>query len=238
MTFASTISRINPADIQVLVLEDEIDLREAVVSYLILDDYRVHGVDTASQADAWLKNNTCDVVLLDLGLPDVDGLTWLSRQRGLGNTGIIATTARAQNTDRILGAKSGVDIYLVKPVQLEELSLVILNLVRRIKANSNATWVLSKKRWSILAPSGATCKLTRLEMQLLTQFVAQPGAIISRQSLDLSLGYGPDDYDPRRLEILIRRLRQKALTNLNVALPLETVHKQGFVFTADLDEEA
>ena len=228
---------LTPSQIHLLVIEDEKDLRNATVSFLLLDEYIVHGVGSAAEADLWLKSNPCDAIILDLGLPDVDGLTWLSRQRNLSSMAVIATTARGASIDRILGARSEIDIYLVKPVQLEELSLVILNLVRRIKFNTSNSWTISKKSWILRSPNNLFVKLTRLEMLLLGQFIGQPGVVLAKEILNTKLGYEEHDYDPRRMEILIRRLRQKVLTNLNIPLPLETVHKKGFAFVADLLEE-
>jgi DNA-binding response OmpR family regulator len=229
-----SISPASPDGIRVLVLEDEPDLQEAIVTFLNMEGFIADGVGSLRAAEHWMRTHPFDILILDLGLPDGDGLSWLMTRTDLPEKGVIITSARSEGMDRITGAKAGADVYLTKPIQLEELTLMVKNLSRRIRSKAEQAWTLSKMKWMLLSPEGAMIKLTRSEMVLLANFAATPGEVISRATIIKSLGQNPDDYDPRRMEVLVRRLRVKTKETLGFELPLETVHKQGFVFTASL----
>ena len=121
---------------RVLVVEDERDLLDAMVTFLNLDGLSAHGVGNLRAAEQWLQNNPHDILVLDLGLPDGDGLAWLNAHPELVHKGVIITTARGESDARIVGVRAGADAYLVKPVQLEELSGLVSNLMRRRRSTA------------------------------------------------------------------------------------------------------
>jgi len=220
---------------RVLVIEDEPDLREAMVSFLQLENMDAVGVSGLKAAEAALANEHFDVLVLDLGLPDGDGLVWLSSQHGLSDKGVIITTARGEATSRITGVRAGADVYLVKPIQLEELAALIRNVIRRMRPAATNQWTLDVTTWCLLSPEGVSIKLTNSERVLLLDLAQVPGQSVSRDHLVRSLGHNPDYYDHRRMEILIRRLRNKAKDLLGYDLPLETAHRQGYAFTSAIE---
>lgn len=215
---------------RVLIIEDEEGLRDAMVDYLTLDGCVAVGVGTLSRADAWMKTNDFDILVLDLGLPDGDGLIWRQAKPHLREKGLVVTTARGARGDRIDAAKMGADLYLVKPVSLDELGPMIRNLASRLRPVS-AHWSFNALEWSLRSPEGIVIKLTHSEAMLMRQVARSPGQPVTRNELILALGENPDVYDVRRLEIMIRRLRNKAEKALGRSLPLETVHRQGLAFT-------
>jgi DNA-binding response OmpR family regulator len=167
---------------------------------------------------------------LDLGLDDGDGLSLLD-DFNLQNKGLIITSARSEASDRLIGLKAGADLYLVKPVLLEELAVNIHNLSRRLNISATKPWVLDTSTWLLESPDNKSVKLTMLEMGFLTCLADTPSTVVSKDSLIIALGQLPSDYDPRRMEILVRRLRTKIKNSLDCEAPIETVHGQGFVFT-------
>lgn len=219
---------------RVLIVEDETDLQEAMVSWLNMEGLVADGVGSLQAATQWMTTHDFDVVVLDLGLPDGDGLAWLGTGVDVRDKGIIITTARGESAHRISGIKAGADVYLVKPVVLEELTSLIHNLVRRIRPEAPRTWMLSMMNWSIESPEGHSVKLTHSEHTLLSHLARLPGKPIAREELVIGLGHDPDVYDARRMEIMVRRLRTKARAVLGYALPLETVHRCGYAFTAPI----
>lgn len=219
---------------RVLVIEDEPDLLEAMVRFLQLEGLLAVGASSLRSAEQVLATHDFDLLVLDLGLPDGDGQVWLSHQTGLRDKGVIITTARGEATARISGVRAGADVYLVKPVQLEELTAVIHNLLRRLKPSAPRAWVLDVLSWSLLSPEGLAVKLTHSEQTLLTQLARAPGRSVSRHELTIALGHDPEHYDPRRMEILVRRLRNKTREALGYEFPLETAHRQGYAFTAPI----
>ena len=222
---------------RILIIEDEPDLCEAMVSYLDLEGFQAHGVCSAAAADAWLSQQAVDIIILDVGLPDQDGISWIAQAGGSRDKGLIVTTARGALPDRIRGLTAGADAYLVKPVELEELRLVVGNVANRLGSQTRATsscWTLDAIRWELLADNGTAIKLTRSETRLLAQLTATPGEAVHRDELVRALGYMPESYDLRRLEILTRRLRNKVSAQGGGRLPLETVHGYGYAFTAQI----
>lgn len=224
----------SPSNGRVLVIEDEADLQEALVTYLNIEGFTADGVSSLSAASQWIRTHQFDVLILDLGLSDGDGLQWLVQNEMLRQKGVIITTARGDSKQRIEGIRSGADVYLVKPIQLEELASLVSNLMRRIQAPTLPQWILSKMNWTLNSPTGVQVKLTHSEAVLLQKMADHPGQAIARQDLVISLGHNPETYDFRRMEILVRRLRNKIRDVLGDELPLETVHKVGYAFTSPL----
>ncbi|WPL19541.1 TorCAD operon transcriptional regulatory protein TorR [Thiorhodovibrio winogradskyi] len=230
-------NEINPEQIKLLVLEDEPDLCEAMVSFLQLEGFNVIGAGTALEAEAMLREQPVDLLIMDVGLPDQDGISWLSQLQDNRSLGLILTTARGELTDRIRGHSAGADAYLVKPVELEELRLIILNVAARLGCCGDAakvSWQLNPIRWQLLTAKGQSVRLTRSETQVLEALARSPGKPLPREALVRALGHQPENYDPRRMEILIRRLRTKVSEQTDERLPLETVHGVGYAFTADI----
>lgn len=218
----------------VLVIEDEADLREATVAYLQLEGFKAVGVGSLAAAERLLAAQAFELLVLDLGLPDGDAVVWLQQRSDLRDKGIIMTTARGERCARITGVQAGADCYLVKPVDLDELVGLARNLLRRLRRDGPVTWVLDTVKWTLQAPETISLKLTHSELVILTALARRVGAPVTRDELATALGHNPMFYDPRRLEILVRRLRGKGNDTLGYPLPLETVHAQGYAFTAPM----
>ena len=224
----------DPSQGRVLVIEDEPQLLDATVTYLNMEGFVADGVAGLHAATQWMRTHPFDLLILDLGLGDGDGLTWLHQNSVLQDKGVIITTARGESAQRIEGIKAGADVYLVKPVQLEELASLVTNLLRRMRGSASPNWTLDRTDWTLRSGSGLAVRLTHSESVLLQRLAHKPGAVVSRQDLATSLGHDPEAYDFRRMEILVRRLRQKVKTSLGIELPLETVRKIGYAVTTSI----
>lgn len=219
---------------RILVVEDEADLCEATVAYLQLEGIDAVGVGTLEAAKHLLARQPFDLLVLDLGLPDGDARVWLEDNADLRAKGVIVTTARGERSDRIVGIQAGADCYLVKPVDLDELVGLVRNLLRRLRADQPQGWTLDGLKWTLRSPEVRSLKLTHSELVLLLTLARRAGGSVSRDELAIALGHDPLIYDPRRLEVLVRRLRNKVTEQLGYPLPLETVHGQGYAFTAPI----
>lgn len=218
---------------RILVVEDEPELREAMAAYLTIEGFTVDEAGSLATARAHLARVMPDILVLDLGLPDGDSLSLLEHQM-LAGKGLVITTARSRIEDRLTGIKRGADAYLVKPIELEELALILHNLARRLLSMPQAdthSWVLNKLNWTLTAPNGKSLPLTRSEVLVLSELANAVGHGIDRETLIHCLGHKPENYDWRRMEVLMRRLRNKCENLLDCGLPLRTVHGFGYALT-------
>jgi DNA-binding response OmpR family regulator len=221
---------------KVLVLEDEPALLEAYISFLNLEGFVADGLNSLEAAKSWLLTHDFDILILDLGFNDGDGLAWLNENQALQDKGLMIVTARDTIKDKIEGIKAGADAYITKPVPLEIVSATAHNLFKRIQKSPLPQWQINATNWLLTAPDHQALKLTHSEMQLLLPFTKNRNQIIKRDQLIEELGHSTEYYDVRRLEIMIRRLRNKVLNSFGLTLPLETVHGQGFAFSAPISQ--
>lgn len=226
--------------VKILVIEDEIDLRDAMVSYLNLEEAFAVGVRNLECANKWLQKNQADIIVLDLNLAGEDGLAWLKQTQIPLKTSVVIASARGAVDDRIKGFDLGVDAYLVKPVALEELVAVIENLQLKKQANQQvvveAEWLLNKLDWSLHhIHSSQLVKLTKLEERIVNCLAQSPGDAVTKNQLISALSKNVDSYDVRSLEVLIRRLREK-ITPISgdKTRPIKTVHSVGYSFTCQI----
>lgn len=224
--------------LRVLIVEDEADLRDAMIDYLHFDGCVASGVGSIAEGVAWLETQDCEVIVLDIGLPDGDGLAALAPYIDRQRQAVVLATARGRIEDRVRGYECGGDAYLVKPVDLRELSSVIHRVASRLPAALTPPvpppWILDTMGWRLVSPEGAAFSLTHLEMYLFKALAETPGQTAPKERIIRALGHSPTSYDPRSLEILVRRLRRKASQALGHELPLETVHGVGYAFLAEV----
>jgi len=226
----------SPAPIAVLVVEDEDDLRDSLVEYLALEGFAAEGVANLAAATEWLHKGKVDIVVLDLGLPDGDGMQWLAQTPAVKGKGVIITTARGALEERVRGVETGADLYLVKPVPLAELAALAKRLAQRLTAAPvQQPWRLSTLNWTLESPDGKSMRLTHSERVVLGELAAVPGQAVSRADLAVALGHDTTPADLKRLEILVHRLRTKVKTQFDLVLPLETVHGHGYAFADQIE---
>lgn len=224
------------AGVDVLVVEDHADLSEEIVSYLQVRGMAVRAASCGREMDAALAVRRPDVVLLDLGLPEEDGVLIARRLIDAGCAGIIVITARGRVEDRILGLNAGADIYLTKPLDMRELEAAIGSVMRRRdRAPEPApaaahSWRLEAARWRLVAPGGKMVALSETEVRLLSPFFETPDAIVDRQTLAERLAT-----DARSIDLLVHRLRRKVELDVSEALPLRTMRSRGYAFVAPVE---
>lgn len=214
--------------INVLLVEDDTDLRQEVKDYLTSEGYSVLEAGTLKEALEVLQSQRVQAVVLDIGLPDGNGLDALPDLRHNTDCPIVMVTAWGQLPLRLKGLQQGADYYLVKPVPMAELSAVLLTVLRRVIDASS--WRADAATHMLFAPNGHSTRLTNSEWSFVQALRKSTGRVVSREKLVLSLGQDPANYDPRRMDTLVQRLRQKIeLADLG-ELPLRTRHGQGFIW--------
>lgn len=221
--------------LSILLVEDETDFREALRDILNLEGFVADGVGSFSSYKAWSKTHACDVLIVDRQLPDGDGLDIVRLRRQADDAPVIVLTARGQIEERIAGMDADADHYLVKPVATAELLALLRRIERRATAQMQTmTWTLDPVTWRLRAPLGAEISLTRREVIFLRHFVERPGLTVQRGDIIKSLGDDPAQFDPRRLEVMVRRLRNKVEDTSAEKFPLATVYGVGYAFNSSL----
>jgi len=211
-----------------LLVEDEPALSVSLRHSLEDAGYVVDAADNG--LDAWHLGDTTDfdVVVLDLGLPQLDGLSVLKRWRAAGRTmPVLILTARDNWHDKVAGIDAGADDYLTKPFHTEELLARLRALIRR--ANGLASPVLRcgevdlDTRSGRVSCDGQAITLTSHEHKVLAYLMHRPGQIVSRAELTEHIYAQDFDRDSNTIEVFVGRLRKKLPTDV-----IETVRGQGY----------
>lgn len=216
------------------VVEDEPSLREDLLFYL-----EHSGISVVFQSDGYnvlsgLLASSAEVVILDLGLPDIDGLEVtrvLRAQRP--DMAIVMLTARSGPGDRLLGWREGADAYLIKPIDFKELEAVIRSVARRAGGSSEPFWALDEEAQLLLSPRGRSVRLSALETAMVAAFCDAGEAPVSGEALALALGEGESTQASNRLPAALSRLRKK-LEGLDEARLIVSVRGEGYRFGAPL----
>lgn len=225
--------------IRIAMVEDDLDLLDEIRFFLRHEGFQVTACTRGSELDQHLTTESFDIALLDIGLPGEDGFSIARSLRySHPHCGIILLTARVETTDRIEGMEQGADAYLGKPVDFRELALVIRAVARRLaktrKYDSGLT--LGLREQVLHLANNTLLSLTRLETLLLSRLARSPGQQATRQQLVEALGERYGEYDSRRLEALVSRLRKK-LTQAGCGEEvLSAIRQTGYYFAEPLSE--
>ena len=214
---------------RILLVEDEPELGAGIRLALKPEGYTVDWLQDGLQALNALRTEEFDLVILDLGLPGLEGLSLLRQLRNQGNdVPVLILTARDAVQDRIQGLDSGADDYLTKPFEISELQARIRALLRR--RNGRAQLQI-ECRGITLDPSaqqvwyqGQPVTLTRREYSLLHELISQPGHVFTRDTLQQRLYGWDEDVESNAMEVHIHHLRKKLFPQL-----IHTVRGIGYV---------
>lgn len=210
--------------IRIALVEDDIDLLEDVAFSLRDEGLHVTACANGQALDRELALDRFDVVVLDIGLPGEDGLSIARRlRRAQSQLGIIMLTARTTVNARVQGMEDGADVYLGKPTDLRELALVIRALARRLGVGSPPTTsalTLFVAENALVTPNGERIDLTASETLVLSRLSRSTGLQATRRQIIEAFGAVYFDYDERRLETIVSRLRRKLEA---AGLPADTV---------------
>lgn len=203
---------------RILLVEDYESLGDGICKGLKHYGYTVDWLKNGKTALNVIKTETFDVILLDLSLPGLPGLTVLSEMRASGITiPVLILTARHAVEDRIKGLDSGADDYLTKPFDLDELSARIRALQRRF-SNNRAAPILTYRDIQLdpssfsVTVKGQAINFSRREFSLLQKLLENPGYVVSRDSLKQCLYGWIDDTDSNTIEVYVHNIRKKLPT--------------------------
>ncbi len=216
----------------IILLEDERILREDLSDFLANCGHSVQAVGSIAEFERQFAPGRHLIAILDLGLPDGDGMDIIARlRRDNLRLGIIVLTARSSTRDKVAGLQSGADHYLIKTVDLDILAAVVDSLARRLDLGGvSGDWVLDDLKRELVAPGLPPIELSAQDYTVLKAIIDGRGQSVSKQDIVSALGEDYLSYDLRRLDTQINRLRRKVLDATGIELPLKTLRNEGYQF--------
>ncbi|GGD16338.1 response regulator transcription factor [Pyruvatibacter mobilis] len=213
---------------RVLVVEDDADISRQLVTVLTDAGYAVDAAADGEEGHYLGETEPYDAILLDLGLPAIDGVTVLERWRRAGiKTPVLILTARDRWSDKVAGFDAGADDYVAKPFYVEEVLARLRALVRRAAGHATSELECGPLRLDTRAArvsvDGTPVKLTALEYRLLAYLMMHKGRVVSRTELVEHLYDQDFDRDSNTIEVFVGRVRKKLGVNL-----IQTVRGLGY----------
>jgi len=225
----------------IAIVEDDPDVAKIIEQVLADFGFRTAWCRSASDLLRRLRSLAPDLCIIDLGLPDMDGIEVMQRVRSQSSCGIMILTGRAHVSDRVMGLELGADDYVLKPFEPRELVARVRSILRRRETGADsagqnarqiaefASWRFNTSNNSLIAPSGEEHVLSTAEADLLRIFVSSPNRILQREQLMGSRDVSPTD---RSIDVRISRLRRKLEPDANSPAFIKTVYGAGYLFLA------
>jgi len=222
---------------RILLVEDDAMLAEAVTAALVQAAHVVDRADSGEEADRALAADEYDLVILDLGLPGIDGFEVLRRLRQRRNkVPVLVLTVKDALEDRVTGLDLGADDYLTKPFHLSELEARVRALIRRAHAGASADLVHGRLRLDTagrrLYCDGQPVELSGRELAVIELMLLREGRVVTKQQIADNL-YGWEDVSTSNtVEVLVYRLRKK-LESCGADVSISTVRGMGYLIEKD-----
>ncbi len=231
----------------ILCIDDDEGLQIVLGQYLEDDGYKVLAARTFKDALEQSSHPELDAILLDLVLPDGEGLALIPQIKSRSNAAIIVVSGKSDTTEKIVCLEMGADDYITKPFEMRELSARIKAVMRRSAPQAPAPqaqadpapadkiifgdWCLDRAQYQLFDKNGTSADLTTGEFRLLEALVTHPNRALSREILfDLTREGNFEAYD-RAIDIQIARLRKKIETDPDAPALIKTVRGIGYMFT-------
>ena len=231
----------------ILIVDDDPEIRRLLVDYLLRNGFNAHPARDGREMWQALERHAVDLIVLDLMLPGIDGLTLCRDLRAKSNLPVLMLSARGEETDRIIGIEMGADDYLVKPFNPRELLARIKSILRRTRALPPnlrpeparylcfSGWSLDTAARLLSAPAGVATPLSGGEYRLLRILLDHPNRVLNRDQLtELIHGREAEAYD-RAIDVQISRLRQRLRDDSREPQLIKTVRGEGYVLATTIE---
>jgi len=235
---------------RVILVEDDDAIRSLLTWILEHEGFQVSGVGSIAEFHAMEGRETADLYLIDVGLPDGSGISVLREVAQYPGSGVIVLTARAEETDKVIGLELGADDFVTKPFRRRELLARINAVLRRVApedpsprlpfaaeqvGDAELSFDGYRVRWSsrqVFAPDNEEVSLTTAEFDLLMAFLRRRGQTLSRERLISLLNGRGREVNERMIDGLVSRLRRKLPPPEGRSSPfIRTIHGTGYAFT-------
>ena len=231
----------------VLIVDDDPSMRQMVADFLGDYDFKVTAVASGAEMTEALTRSTIDLLILDLRLPDEDGIQIARRLRERSDLAIIVITGRREEADRVMALELGADDYLTKPFSPRELLARVRALLRRSRMHEGDTrrepgarayrfsgWELNVGLRRLTAPDGQVVGLSNGEFNLLTVFLGAPQRVLTRAHLLEHSRLHDDEVYDRSIDVQVGRLRRK-LELQDQPVLIRTDRGAGYTFTSRVE---
>ncbi|MBW8708374.1 MAG: response regulator transcription factor [Alphaproteobacteria bacterium] len=230
----------------VTIVDDDPDVRALLARSLGADGYQVTALESGVGIEDVIASNHIDLVILDIGLPDVDGLTITQKIRRNSDVAIIIVSGRGDLADRVVGLEIGADDYITKPFEPREILARVRTVLRRGRyqgANPSPAaephllyefgdWKLDATAQLLHHGNGEPVCLTSGEFRLLEAMVTRANRVLTRdQLMDVCYGNNSPAFD-RSIDVCVGRLRRKLLDDPRNPAIIRTVRNGGYIFSA------
>ncbi|WP_226689412.1 response regulator transcription factor [Ruegeria arenilitoris] len=226
----------------VTIVDDEPEIRRVLTDALEEAGFRTQSFARAREFEAALKRVTPDVCLVDLSLPDTDGLALVHRLALEQGAAVIIISGRAQVQDRVTGLELGADDYITKPFDPAE---VVARIRARLRSPRQQTsqsdvamfngWTAYFDRYVLIDASGAETPFSHAEGEVLRLFLDSPKRLISRSQMQEALGGAAGDSFDRAMDVRISRLRTKLGEDPKNPRLIKTIYGAGYIFLGDVE---
>ena len=221
---------------KILIVEDDNCIRDQLCITLNNAGYLADGVSSIAAFNAWSATHQHDLLIVDRQLPDGDGLQIAAINSLNRQTPVIVLSGLGGAHNRLKGMQANVDLYIEKPTSPAEILEAVDYVSRRNHSPSSAVekqWCIKPSQQTLSAPCGTNFVLTKRELQLMLLLQHNAGTIISRLDVAKHLDFETDPGFSKRLEVSIRRLRNKIQTEIE-DFPLITIYGSGITFSEKL----
>lgn len=222
---------------RILLIEDNERLGQLIAAGVQQAGFTIDRFMTGSDGIAALRTTRYDAIILDLSLPDMDGLDVLRDTRARGETApVLVLTARDGIDDRVIGLNCGADDYVLKPFAMEELVARVRALLRRPGGVLGATLTCGNVTFDTVAREislhGKVVPLARRELEVLEQLMRRTGRVVPKSVIEDSIYGFDEEISSNTIEVLVSRLR-KRLQNMNAGLSIHTMRGIGYILSED-----
>jgi DNA-binding response OmpR family regulator len=230
----------------VTIIEDDPDVRALLARSLGADGYQVTALESGVGIEDVIASNHVDLLILDIGLPDMDGLTITQKIRRNSDVAIIIVSGRGDLADRVVGLEIGADDYITKPFEPREILARVRTVLRRGRHQHSAAgpasephllyefgdWKLDATAQALHDGAGQPVSLTSGEFRLLEAMVTRANRVLTRdQLMDVCYGNNSPAFD-RSIDVCVGRLRRKLLDDPRNPSIIRTVRNGGYIFSA------
>jgi two-component system OmpR family response regulator len=227
----------------VTILDDSPEIRTMLSSALEDAGFQTKCFGRATEFEHAIKTMSPGVCIVDLGLPDKDGLSLVNKLALESGAAIIIISGRSQVQDKVVGLELGADDYITKPFEAAEVIARVRALLRRNKADANkpteqimrfSGWVADFDQHILTSPAGEVQSLSFAEAQVLHLFLSAPNRLISRDHMLEKLGGTASDNFERAVDVRVSRLRTKLQDDPQNPKIIKTIYGAGYIFIGDM----